>query len=71
MDLAIQDYTKVIQLEPNFTNAYYNRGVAYSNKGELDLAIQDYTKAIELVPDYAEGLQQPVALYTVTRIILT
>ena len=35
--------------------AYYNRGVAHSKKGELELAIADYTKAIELKSDYAEA----------------
>ena len=34
---------------------YYNRGLAYSKKGELELAIADYTKAIELKPDYADA----------------
>ena len=31
-------------------NAYNNRGVAYSNKGQLDLAIADYTEAIKADP---------------------
>ena len=35
--------------------AYYNRGLAHSKKGELKLAIEDYTKAIELKPNYAEA----------------
>ena len=29
---------------------YYNRGFAYSKKGQHDKAIADYTKAIELGP---------------------
>ena len=35
--------------------AYYNRGVAHSKKGELKLAIKDYTKAIALNPEYADA----------------
>ena len=46
-DFAIKDYTKAIELKPEFT-IYYDRGHAYSNKGDFDHAIEDYTKAIEL-----------------------
>ncbi len=35
--------------------AYYNRGLAHSKKGELKLAIENYTKAITLKPDYADA----------------
>ena len=30
--------------------AFYNRGVAHRNKGQLDLALQDYGQAIRLDP---------------------
>lgn len=35
--------------------AYYNRGIAYYNKGQLDLAINNYDKAIELDPQLANA----------------
>ena len=50
---AIEDYTKVIELKPDDTEAYNNRGVAYGKKGDYDRSIADYTKAIELKPDFA------------------
>jgi tetratricopeptide (TPR) repeat protein len=37
-------------LKPDFVQAYYNRGLAYHEKGELDVAIGDYNNAIELNP---------------------
>ena len=37
---AIEDFTKVIELDENHKNAYVNRGLAY-------LGLEDYTKAIE------------------------
>src|SRR5215204_1440714 len=52
-DEAIREYTKAIELNPQFAEAYYNRGIAYSDKKEYDAAIQDYTKAIELNPRFA------------------
>lgn len=33
--------------------AYYNRGLAYADKGDYDKAISDYTKAVELDPKLA------------------
>lgn len=48
---AIKDYNQAIHLDPKFTKAYYNRGLAYGQgKGQFDKAISDYTKAIELDP---------------------
>ena len=35
--------------------AYFNRGVAYSEKGEWDKEIADYTEAIRLKPDDADA----------------
>src|SRR5882762_4314446 len=34
--------------------AFYNRGVARRNKGQLDLALQDYGQAIKLAPTDAD-----------------
>jgi tetratricopeptide (TPR) repeat protein len=46
-DLAIADYTKAIEIAPEFAPAYRDRGLAYMAKAEYDLAILDFTKAIE------------------------
>ena len=61
-DLAIEDFNKLIQLEPNSakgyfyaSEAYYDRGTVHYSEGNDDFAIGDYTKAIELQPDYADA----------------
>ena len=38
-----------------FSVVYYNRGVAYGDKGNYDQAISDCTRAIELDPNYADA----------------
>ena len=53
-DLAIKDFTKAVELKPDYAIAYNNRGAVYRGKGEYDLAIEDCSKAIQLKPDYAE-----------------
>jgi len=47
---AISDQTKALGTNPRNAVAYYNRGLAYANKGQLDQAISDYTKALEMNP---------------------
>jgi len=50
---AIADYNKVIELAPNYANAYNYRGLAYYLLEQYEKAIADYNKAIELAPNYA------------------
>ena len=51
VDLAIEDYTQAIELNPTDARTYLNLGVAFIKKGEIDLAIANYDAAIELEPD--------------------
>ena len=51
---AISDYTRAIELNPDYIEAYNNRGVAYSVHNHKK-AISDYDRAIELNPDYIEA----------------
>jgi tetratricopeptide (TPR) repeat protein len=55
LDKAIMDFSKVIDLMPDYSLAYFNRGVVYSKKGNKKRSIEDYTKAIELNPDFAQA----------------
>ena len=52
---AIEDYTKAIELKPDYAVAYNNRGNSRSNLSDNKGAIEDYNKAIELKPDDAEA----------------
>ena len=52
---AIENFSKAIELKPDYAEVYHARGLTYSYQGEHEQAIQDATKAIELNPDYAEA----------------
>jgi TonB family protein len=54
-DLAVADYSKVIELKPDDASTYLNRGLAFYNKKSYDLAIADYNKVIELNPKEAQA----------------
>ncbi|WP_044034478.1 tetratricopeptide repeat protein, partial [Microcystis aeruginosa] len=54
-DLALSDYSKAIELNPNFAEAYNNRGVLYSYQQKYELALADFNKAIEINPNSADA----------------
>ena len=41
IDKAIEAYSRAIELNPNYADAYNNRGIAYGQQGEFDRAIED------------------------------
>ena len=49
---AIKLYREALKLNPNFADAYNNRGNAYKDLGQYERAIQDFDKAIQLNPNY-------------------
>lgn len=49
-DVAVSDFSKVIELDPKNADAYNARGNAYLQLDKTDLAIRDINKAIELDP---------------------
>gem|GEM_PF-2376607 len=52
-DLALEAYTKAIEIYPNYSLYYSNRARIYEQQGKLDDAQKDYSKAIELDPTNA------------------
>ncbi|MFC2035326.1 tetratricopeptide repeat protein [Chloroflexota bacterium] len=48
---AIEELNETIRLYPEYAEAYYIRGLAYDNSGEVAKAISDYEKCIELSSD--------------------
>ena len=52
-DDAIEAFTSVIALDPNYAHAYTSRGIVYGSKGQYDRAIEDLNMAIQLGPNVA------------------
>ena len=47
-ELAIKNYTKAIELKPDYADAYYNRGGAYLRLGKREKAKSDIATARDL-----------------------
>jgi len=54
-DEAVECFQKAIAIKPNDAKAYYNLGIAYSEKGLLDEAMAEFKKAISINPNFAEA----------------
>lgn len=50
-ELAVQDLTEAIRLDPQNGDAYYNRGIAYQHLGMTEESESDFEKAKELGVD--------------------
>ena len=60
---AIASYDKAIKLDPNYANAYNNRGLAYYHEKDYKKAMADFNKAIELNPDFARAYNNRAYVY--------
>jgi peptidoglycan hydrolase-like protein with peptidoglycan-binding domain len=49
-DAAVVTYSRIIQRKPEKADAYFNRGLAYKNSGQVARALSDYEAAIALDP---------------------
>jgi spermidine synthase len=61
---AIINFSKAIELNPNYAMAYNNRGYAYNRLGHYQLAIKDFNKVISLKSDYANAYNNRGISYT-------
>ena len=54
-NLAFEDYSMAIEINPDDADAYFYRGFTYELKRNFGEAIRDYDKAIELNPDHVDA----------------
>lgn len=57
LDKAVEDFDRVVKLQPQLAEAYYNRGVARAMSGQMQDAEADFTKTLELDPGH-EGARR-------------
>lgn len=66
-DEAIRLYGQAIGAgdlsKENLAIVHYDRGIAYSRKGEVDKAITDYNAAIQVLPEYVEAYHGRATAY--------
>lgn len=60
---ALQDCDRAIELSPKLINAYFRRGLTYTELGNLELALANYTSTIDLDPEHSQALVQRSLIY--------
>ena len=55
MEEAIEQYRKVLEIKPNYAEAWCDLGVALFEHKEKEQAVECYRRAIEIKPRYAEA----------------
>ena len=53
IDERLRFYSEAMRLKPDYADAFNNRGLARTAKGDIEGALQDYNEAIRLKPDEA------------------
>ena len=53
LNLALEEYSKAIEIHPNYPLYYSNRAAIYKKQQNYKLALADYTKAIQIEPKNA------------------
>src|ERR1700747_296661 len=55
---AIKLYNKVVELDSNYEDVYYRRGLSKAELNDLNGAIADFTKAIQADPNDVDALRE-------------
>ena len=51
LNVAVESYTEAIKIDPEFKEAYFNRGIVKHDLKDYKGALTDFTKVIELDPE--------------------
>lgn len=60
---ALEDYTELIEIEPNGETGYFGRANIYDSMEESLKALEDYNRAIEINPLNVEALERRSKIY--------
>jgi tetratricopeptide (TPR) repeat protein len=61
---AVDEFTEAIRLNPNYAEAYYQRGIIYGGPWLYEnAAIEDFSQAIRINPNYKEAYKERYNMY--------
>lgn len=64
--LAVDDFTRAVELDPSYAEAYFSRGVLYWRElRNAYRAIRDMTRVLELAPQWTEALFNRAMAYQI------
>lgn len=60
---ALREFSRAIELKPNYADGYHNLGNTYRELGQLDKAMEAYAMAAKINPHLWQSFQNMAALY--------
>jgi tetratricopeptide (TPR) repeat protein len=54
---ALKHFSKAIELNPSYAEAFFARGYTYARMGEKEKAKADYAACLKIVPNYEAAVQ--------------
>ena len=63
IDSAITHLSRAIELNPDYVDAYYLRGLLYTREDDYDKAIADFEKVVELDPNHTDAKEGRARVY--------
>ena len=67
LDEAILCFKKIIKIDKNFADAYYNLGIIFKRMDRVDDAINNYNKCIKIKPNKFEAYNNVGNVYRETN----
>ncbi len=60
---AFEDFNKAIEIAPDKSTAYFNRGFTYTKLGDYEKAIADFTQVIVIHPNDVDAYRHRAKSY--------
>lgn len=60
---ALREFSRAIELKPNYADAYHNLGNTYREMGNMEKAMENYQMAAKINPNLWQSFQNIAALY--------
>jgi tetratricopeptide (TPR) repeat protein len=67
LEAALTNYTKAIEVRPEFPQALMERGTLYMEQKRYDLAVPDFQKVVQLAPDNIDAHYQLGMAYSLLQ----
>ena len=63
LNRSLEEFSKAIELKPNYSDAYHNLANTYQQTGNLDKAVENYNNAIKYNPNLWQSYQNLASIY--------